>query len=76
MAKIKVRNEKCLCCRHFGFCLIPWGAECKRQGGKKIPSMKSLPLKLLPRAKKKQDRPNNKIINMYGLIRTKKINWG
>lgn len=32
---------RCLSCVHYGYCLIYWGAECKRQGGKKIPRVKS-----------------------------------
>ncbi len=76
MAKTKVRTEKCLCCRHFGFCLIPWGAECKRQGGRKTPRLKSLPFELWPKVKKKQEKTDSKVVTMYESIRTKKTNWG
>ncbi len=76
MTKTMVQTEKCPYCKHFDFCLIPWGAECKRQGGKKIPKMKSLSLALRPKANKKSEKPNNKIINRHDSIRTKKVNWG
>lgn len=35
-------KETCLACDHFGFCQVYWGIDCKRQGGYKIPRMKSL----------------------------------
>ncbi len=76
MAKTKSRTEQCLYCNHFGFCLIPWGTKCKRQGGKKIPCVKSMPFELRPKGKKKQQKPNNKIIKISESIRTKKTIWG
>jgi hypothetical protein len=35
-------NEKCLKCRHYGFCQVYWGIKCKRQGGNKIPKMRRI----------------------------------
>ncbi|MFA7076838.1 MAG: hypothetical protein WC147_00275 [Syntrophomonas sp.] len=44
MIKAQAATEKCLSCIHYGYCAIYWGADCKRQGGKKIPRMKSRPV--------------------------------
>jgi len=35
------KNDKCFSCEHFGYCQIYWGVECKRQGGKRTPRLKS-----------------------------------
>ena len=41
MGKPAGATEYCLTCNHYGYCAIYWGAECKRQGGRKTPRMKS-----------------------------------
>ncbi len=44
MIKTESRTENCTSCVHFGYCMVYWGAECKRQGGKRIPRMKPTPV--------------------------------
>lgn len=44
MTQIKSRAETCYSCDNFKFCLVHWGPECKRQGGVKIPRIKSMPV--------------------------------
>jgi len=48
--KIKTQPDACLPCMHFGFCADNWGKNCKRQGGDKIPRMKSNGVKLKSKA--------------------------
>ncbi len=72
-------KEKCLSCSHFAFCLIYWGANCKRQGGKKIPRLKSMPVQGREKmAKQEWTKPKkswNHTIEMFESIRTKVANW-
>ncbi|MDD3364194.1 MAG: hypothetical protein PHZ03_04380 [Syntrophomonas sp.] len=70
MNKIESKTEMCLSCNHLGFCQVYWGAECKRQGGNRIPRMKPM----LVEARQKVDQPN-KVIEMFEPIRTKVANW-
>lgn len=49
MAKIASGMEFCNSCVHFGYCMVYWGVECKRQGGKRIPRMKPTPADILER---------------------------
>lgn len=74
----------CLSCVHFGYCLVYWGTECKRQGGTKIPRMKSKRVEARSKVdrnkSRKSDRsnstdPRNKVIQMVEPIRTKVANW-
>lgn len=37
----------CTSCVHFGYCMVYWGVECKRQGGKRIPRMKPAPIDIM-----------------------------
>lgn len=41
MIKTQVATEFCVSCGHYGYCMIYWGADCKRQGGKKTPRLKT-----------------------------------
>ncbi len=79
MAEKEIEAETCLSCDHFGFCMVYWGAECKRQGGKKIPRMKSMSLagkrRLDKWDAKKQKEPKNLTVEMFEPIRTKIANW-
>ena len=79
MEKIELQTETCLSCNNFRFCLVHWGAECKRQGGKKIPRTKAMPVKEKKeedkRESKKHEKPRNKTIEMVEPIRTKVANW-
>ena len=79
MKRIEFLNETCLYCNHFGFCMVNWGLKCKRQGGKKIPRLKS-------RSFKERQKEDHKISNrpdrsrhinnrVNEPIRTKAVNW-
>jgi len=50
--KIESRTENCASCVHFGYCMVYWGVDCKRQGGKRIPRMKPTPVVILEKAAK------------------------
>lgn len=54
MARTEARNENCTPCVHFGYCIVYWGANCKRQGGNRIPRMKPTPDDIL------EKMPNNR----------------
>jgi len=84
MAKVESQNEICLSCGHYNFCSIYWGPKCKRQGGLKIPRMKSRPVEerqTLSKQYMKQDRTrfkikqNSQAIKQMEPIRTKMVNW-
>jgi len=52
-------TEYCTSCVHFGYCMVYWGVECKRQGGKRIPRMKPTPVDIIektarPRTEQRQ----------------------
>jgi len=34
-------NESCTKCNHHDYCQVYWGKECKRQGGKRTPKIKT-----------------------------------
>jgi len=75
--------EYCLSCAHFQFCLVYWGTDCKRQGGNKIPRMKSKRVEERRMADRQQSKkhkpmntkPKNQIIKISEPIRTKAANW-
>ncbi len=73
MAKTKMRTEKCFCCRHFGYCLIPWGTKCKRQGGKKTPRLKSRSVVEKKKTDKSESRKQK--VEIFEPIRTKAVSW-
>ncbi len=79
MTKLAVCTETCLSCHDSRFCLVRWGTECKRQGGKKIPRMKSVPLhparKVEKPIQKKTEKPRPIIFNLFEPISTKATNW-
>jgi hypothetical protein len=83
MNKMKSPTENgiknCLSCSHFGYCIIYWGADCKRQGGKRIPRMKSMPFEERQNVDKqewkKPDKPWKPTIEIFESIRTKVANW-
>ncbi len=66
------RVENCLFCSHFGYCLIYWGADCKRQGGHSIPRLKSTQVEKSPDFCKQAGKPT---IQISESIRTKVANW-
>lgn len=44
MIKTESGTEYCTSCVHFGYCMVYWGVECKRQGGNRTPRMKPTPV--------------------------------
>ena len=54
MKNTKSHNENCTSCVHFGYCMVYWGVECKRQGGKRIPRMKPTPVNILEKTAETQ----------------------
>lgn len=66
-------------CNHVYRCSVHWGAECKRQGGKRIPRMKSVPNEFLqepaePRVETQQTK-RNRIKEVLNTVRTKAAGW-
>lgn len=72
-------EEKCLACDHYGFCQVYWGIDCKRQGGYKIPRMKSLSketgLKVAMTKVEQPKKQRDKKFQILEPIRTKVANW-
>ena len=68
MNKIESKAETCLSCGHYGYCLVYWGAECKRQGGNRIPRLKSMLVEaILKMAQKEFEKPEkapNRVFEM------------
>ena len=69
--------EICHSCTDFGYCLVKWGLECKRQGGTKIPRMKSMSCEKICTldnqvSKHKAKKPT---IVISEPIRTRVANW-
>lgn len=69
-------NAECQTCKHFGFCKIYWGAECKRQGGIRTPRLKSAKESL------KADTTGTSVAKIKSkpttldqTIRTRVVNW-
>ncbi len=72
-------NEKCLDCTHLGYCQPYWGAACKRQGGDRLPRLKSVWAQLQPSENdminvQPQQLKKTKI-SLYQPIKTKHVNW-
>lgn len=57
MIKTESRTENCTSCVHFGYCMVYWGVDCKRQGGKRIPRMKPTPADILEKTAKPRTEP-------------------
>jgi len=77
MRKMELRMGKCLSCHDLRFCVVRWGPECRRQGGKKIPRMKS---GLANQKRNVETHLNKKAANRpmterFEPIRTKAANW-
>ena len=84
MSQLESNTKDCPSCCHFGFCMVYWETDCKRQGGTKIPRMKSDPNQINIRRDKKSSEeqkvaktvPKPKKQNaMFEPIRTKVANW-
>ncbi|MEA4926106.1 MAG: hypothetical protein VB084_12455 [Syntrophomonadaceae bacterium] len=83
-------NEKCLDCNHLGYCQPYWGIACKRQGGNRLPRLKSVYTKQdlpdksvyttrdLSEKKQKTIQPDKMYKHKRSLsqpIKTKQVNW-
>ncbi|MEA4925116.1 MAG: hypothetical protein VB084_07360 [Syntrophomonadaceae bacterium] len=71
-------NKKCRTCMHFGYCKVYWGIHCKRQGGAKIPKLKTIYEETRLMAAKPDERPKpqrSKKTEILDPIRTKAVNW-
>lgn len=91
MGQIDSYTKDCSSCCHFGFCVVYWNADCKRQGGSRIPRLKSHANKVKFRIdkmvseqpKRANEPPQRSMgktkpkqqINMFEPIRTKAANW-
>ena len=79
MNKIESKTEMCLSCNHLGYCQVYWGAECKRQGGNRIPRMKPMLVEAKRKVDnmelKKPEKQHNTVFAMFEPIRTKVANW-
>ncbi len=77
MTQMELRMETCLSCADLGYCLVRWGPECKRQGGTKIPRMKSMSVeKMRIGENQKSNHISNKSKSeIFEPIRTRVANW-
>jgi hypothetical protein len=77
MTQMELRMETCLSCADLGYCLVRWGPECKRQGGTKIPRMKSMADDKKRTVEKQVSKHINKKtkIDIFEPIRTRVANW-
>ena len=87
MAPTATSTANCKSCNHLGFCSVNWGPDCKRQGGKKTPRMKSMKIEVSYNLDKKQSMNSPKYIEMepekirsrnmqiFEPIRTKMASW-
>ena len=63
-------------CRQYRRCAVHWGMDCKRQGGRKIPRMKSYPQEFAA----EQETPvtqekRNRFKEAFKNIRIKAVGW-
>jgi len=76
MTQMEFRMKTCISCADLGYCLVRWGPECKRQGGTKIPRMKSMAAnKILNVKNQVKHTPNKPAIEIFEPIRTRAANW-
>jgi len=80
MTKSNTDKKACLSCRHFKYCRVYWGVNCKRQGGTRIPRMKSLARvekerQLEQQKSQKLIATGKQFIDLFGPIITRVANW-
>lgn len=73
------RTSTCNSCNHFHRCKVHWGSECKRQGGKRIPRMKSYPQEFHNEVSEtvletRQER-RSRIREVLDTVRTRVVGW-
>jgi len=75
MSKLEYRTKDCHSCKHFEYCVVDWGADCKRQGGKKIPRMKPMMVHARKCTKQPGREKPKRIVDVFEPIRTKVVYW-
>jgi hypothetical protein len=79
MAKIEFQIETCRACHDAAYCTVHWGPACKRQGGNRIPRMKTTNVTGLDKIEKEQpnkvEKPRKRKNVMVEPIRTRAANW-
>jgi hypothetical protein len=73
------RITTCTPCNHFHRCKVHWGSECRKQGGKRIPRMKSYPQEFHAelseiQVEAKQEK-RNRIREELDTVRTRVVGW-
>lgn len=74
------KDNNCQVCHHFGFCQMYWGIECKRQGGNRIPRLKTSSVRAINDLSKNKKTMHRKIepsyqMNSFEQIKTRRVNW-
>jgi hypothetical protein len=70
-------------CPHVYRCTVHWGADCKRQGGQKIPRMKTVPREFVkepePAAEpvkiETRHEKRSRVREILDTVRTKVVGW-
>ena len=66
-------------CNQFYRCNVHWGADCKRQGGKKIPRMKQLAYRDYNRGRQVEPEAKevkrSRIKEVLSAVKTKVVGW-
>ncbi len=81
MDKMVMAIESCLACHDSKYCKVRWGTACKRQGGKRIPRMKTITVKKIYHIEAKKHKLNKleerktKDNGVFEPIRTKAVIW-
>lgn len=76
-SQIKSCTENCESCIHYGYCLIFWGSECKRQGGHRIPRLNTTPQEAIKKkmVEKNYDMKRKQTFDLSEPIRTRRAAW-
>ncbi len=63
-------------CRQYRRCTVHWGTECKRQGGRRIPRMKSYPHEFAAEVEPPvTQEKRNRFKEVINTARAKVANW-
>ncbi len=74
------RITACTPCNHFHRCKVHWGSECRKQGGRRIPRMKSYPQEMFDEPisetvlETRQER-RSRIREVLDTVRTRIVGW-
>jgi hypothetical protein len=69
MIKTESGTEYCTSCVHFGYCMVYWGVDCKRQGGKRIPRMKPTPVDIIEKNARPRIEPIQIVAHMADTLK-------